>query len=354
MSFPLLKAIQTHPQDDDGPQSRVLIWATDPQIADLLTAGLRHQGFVSFGTEATSVVGVFSRDLESLARCLSDLTEQEQQRTIKTLALDNEIPTLDDLSRIETLESFIRHHSSRWLVRMLEQRRFKSQLQPIMTADGLNVHGYEFLLRGLRPDGTTISPLEMFSAASDSVMTALLDTAGRDSAVRTAARLGISDKVFINVMPAAFSAARSSFVGTLDLIEAAGLAPENIVFEVVESEAVDDVSRLRGVVDFCRNAGYRIALDDFGSGFNNLNMLIGLSPDYIKLDKSLIHRITAEPAIWNITANMIDAAKQSNVLVIAEGVEDAKTARFLHTLGADFLQGYHFGRPCDAQLNMQP
>jgi len=351
MSFPLLKAIQSHPGSDSESQSRVLIWATDPQNADILTAGLKQRGFVSFGTEATTVVGVYSHDLESLARCLSDLTDPEQQRTIKTLALEGETPALDDLSRIESLEGFIRHHSSRWLARMLEQRRFKSQLQPIMNADGAAVHGYEFLLRGLRPDGTTISPIEMFSAASDPLMMALLDTAGRDSAVRTAASLGLKEKLFINVMPAAFSVAQSSFVGTLDLIEAAGLAPENVVFEVVESEAVEDMGRLRAVIDFCRSAGYRIALDDFGSGFNNLNMLIGLSPDYIKLDKSLIHRITSEPGIWNITANMIDAAKQSDVLVIAEGVEDPKAARFLHTLGADFLQGYHFGRPSDTPLN---
>ena len=79
-------------------------------------------------------------------------------------------------------------------------------------------------------------------------------------------------------------------------------------------------------------------------------MLIGLKPDYIKLDKSLISRIRKEPPIWNITANMVDAAKQSDVMVIAEGVEDEKTASLLRSMGTDYMQGFYFGRPEDGPL----
>lgn len=146
--------------------------------------------------------------------------------------------------------------------------------------------------------------------------------------------------------------AQSSFTDTLDLIEAANIEPNRVVFEIVESEAVDDINELSKMINFCRSAGHRIALDDFGSGFNNLSMLIGLSPDYIKLDKGLISRIREEPPTWNLVANMVDAAKQSGVQVIAEGVEDDRTARLLKAMGADFLQGYLVGRPEDLPLEI--
>jgi EAL domain-containing protein (putative c-di-GMP-specific phosphodiesterase class I) len=220
-------------------------------------------------------------------------------------------------------------------------------VQPIVEVNGRAVMGYEFLFRGLRDDGTMVPPMEMFTAAREPNLSARLDAAARDCAVRTAARFGIPEKLFINVLPTSVSLGQSAFTDTLDLIEAAQIPPSQVVFEIVESEAVADISLLSRMINFCRNAGYSIALDDFGSGFNNLTMLIGLNPDYIKLDKSLISRISDEPPIWNLVANMIDAAKQSNVKVIAEGVEDERTARLLSALGADYMQGYLLGRPED-------
>lgn len=328
-----------------GPGSvRALLWATDADAAELLARELRAKGFASFATNAHSVVGVFADDVALLAQVLGERLDLDQRRHTKALILNGKAPELGDFGNIQTVENLVHHHSSRWLVKLLDERRFKSQMQPIIEIASGRVHGYEFLFRGLKTDGSMVPPVDMFTAARDESLLARLDACARDSAVRTGARFGIEEKLFINVLPHSVSVAQSSFTDTLDLIEAANIEPNRVVFEIVESEAVDDINELSNMINFCRSAGYRIALDDFGSGFNNLSMLIGLSPDYIKLDKGLTSRIREEPPTWNLVANMVDAAKQSGVQVIAEGVEDDHTARLLKAMGADFLQGYLVGR----------
>ncbi|MFQ5347630.1 MAG: EAL domain-containing protein [Rhodothalassiaceae bacterium] len=346
--LPLLKA-PTVPDGETAPL-RVLLWAESTSAAVDIAGLLTAAGFTSFATDSSRVVGVFAEDVEALARTLGEGMTLECQRQTKALVFTEAAPRLADFARIDTVESFVKHHSTRWLAELISEGRYKSLMQPIVNASDGAVHGYEFLLRGLKRDGGMVPPLEMFLAA-EGALAARLDAAARDSAVRTAAQFGIRERLFINVLPASVSIAQSSFADTLDLIEAADIDPGHVVFEIVESEAVDDIDKLAGVIDFCRSAGYRIALDDFGSGFNNLTMLIGLKPDYIKLDKSLVSRIRKEPPIWNITANMVDAAKQSDVMVIAEGVEDEKTASLLRSMGTDYMQGYLFGRPADAPLS---
>lgn len=336
---------------DDGlspsVMKRAMFWTSNPERAGALAAYLAKAGFPSFATEAASVLGVFVEDLSLLAQVLGEFLPLEEQRRTKALILHSELPSLADFIHMETVERFVRHHSTRWLVKMLNERRYKSLVQPIVRAEDGSIHGYEFLFRGLRVDGAIVPPLEMFDAVRGSRLASVLDDHARCSAIATAARLGIREQVFINILPTSVAQHDIRFESTLELIEESGLSPAQVVFEIVESEKVEDMDGIARVIEFCRSAGYQIALDDFGSGFNNLMTLIGLKPDYIKLDKGMIDRIEDEPAIWNLVANMIDAAKQSKVLVVAEGVETDKAARLLRTLGADFLQGYLFGRPSE-------
>ena len=78
---------------------------------------------------------------------------------------------------------------------------------------------------------------------------------------------------------------------TVNAIVKAEIPPERVIFEIVESERVKDMGHLRGIVNFYRSAGFKIALDDYGSGYNNLDTLMQLEPDYLKLDKSLVQRM---------------------------------------------------------------
>ncbi len=332
-----------------GRMNRALLWMPSSERAVSLARELERKGFTCFATEAASVLGVIVHDFEAFATSLSRyLTSHERQR-VKALVVDGDSPKLEDFLHLESADGFIRRHSTKWIERLLADKRYFSVMQPIVNARDGRVHGYEFLLRGVKSNGDPIPPLELFAHA-DAALRRRLDYCGFLSAIETAAAFGIQERVFVNILPQTVSQHNKEFEAVLDRVEHAGIRPERVVFEIVESEKIVDMEALQRVIQFCRWAGYRIALDDFGSGFNNLVTMIGLKPDYIKLDQGLISQMAGESATWNLVANMIDAAKQAGVLVIAEGVEDERTARLLRTLGADFLQGFHIGRPAREPL----
>ena len=128
---------------------------------------------------------------------------------------------------------------------------------------------------------------------------------------------------------------------------------ERIVFELVESQQMADPELLKTLAAWLRSAGARLALDDFGSGFNNLVMLTDVRPDFIKLDKSLVQHLTHDPQKWNMVANIVDSAKQAGVRVIAEGVEDKVTASALRDTGVEYLQGYYLGYPAERPVGLR-
>ena len=334
---------------DGGETNRALLWMPSSERAVVLARELERKGFVCFATEAASVLGVVVHDFEALATSLARYLTSHERQQVKALVVDGEVPKLEDFLNLENADSFIRRHSTKWIDRLLREKRYLSVMQPIVHARDGRVHGYEFLLRGLKKNGDPIPPAELFGNAHGALKRRL-DYCAFLSAIETAEAFGIRERIFVNVLPQTVSRHDKEFENVLDRVEQAGIAPERVVFEIVESEKILDMEALKRVIQFCRWAGYRIALDDFGSGFNNLVTLIGLKPDYIKLDQDLIGQIAGETATWNLVANMIDAAKQAGVLVIAEGVEDEKTARLLRTLGADFLQGFHIGRPAREPL----
>lgn len=347
MTLPLIQALAAPVA---RPARRALLWMATAQDMALSARALKAAGFDAFDTGSVGVLGVFVENPEGFARTLAAALTTDQQRAAKALLVDSLPLSIDDFARLETVESLIHHHSVRWLECLLDEGRYKSLLQPIVGAKDRAVHGHEFLFRGLTMDGVTVPPIDMFAAARAPGLAARLDRCARNCAVSTAARLNVAERLFINVLPGSVTLEHSPFTDTLDLIEGLGIDPGRVVFEIVETSRVDDIAALSAMIDFCRSAGYRIALDDFGSGYNNLNMLVGLKPDYIKLDKSLIQRVGADAHIWNLIANLVDAARHSTVLTVAEGVEDEQTAHLLGGLGVDFLQGYHLGRPADRPL----
>ena len=108
-----------------------------------------------------------------------------------------------------------------------------------------------------------------------------------------------------------------------------------------------DLEHLRGIVNYYRAAGFRIALDDYGSGFNNLDTLLTLRPDFLKLDKALVEQVTVGQSQRDMVGMFATQCRNEGIATIGEGVEDEPTARTLHDLGVDLAQGYYFGRPVD-------
>ncbi|QSF47033.1 EAL domain-containing protein [Paenibacillus tianjinensis] len=162
---------------------------------------------------------------------------------------------------------------------------------------------------------------------------------------------GSGKLVFVNVHPGVLDDARHKSGETLALLQSLGLSPERIVFELTERQAVQDYIGFEKVLSHYREQGFRIAVDDAGSGYNSLKTLVYLKPEFIKLDKSLIRGIHGSREQQELLELVREYAARSATRVIAEGIETAEELLFLQRSGIDFGQGYALGRP--AQLPVQ-
>ena len=114
---------------------------------------------------------------------------------------------------------------------------------------------------------------------------------------------------------------------------------------MTESAAIRDSKRLSKVMEGLRSHGYRIALDDLGSGYSGLNSLAVLKPDFVKLDMSLIRRIQADSSAARLIKHILEFAHGEGMQVIAEGVESAEEVQVVRDLDCRLAQGYFFSRP---------
>ena len=129
------------------------------------------------------------------------------------------------------------------------------------------------------------------------------------------------------------------------IIEENGLSTTEYHLEITESAYTDDSVRIIDTVKQLRRLGFRIEMDDFGSGYSSLNMLSTLPIDALKLDMSFIRTAFTGRKDTRMIELIIDIADYLKVPVIAEGVETEEQMRTLKLLGCDYVQGYYFSRP---------
>ncbi len=130
-------------------------------------------------------------------------------------------------------------------------------------------------------------------------------------------------------------------------IAAAGLAPEQITAEIVESSLVQDGLEVAGRLARLRAAGIRIAIDDFGTGYSSLAYLASLPLDTIKIDRAMIADIVGGSRDRIIVKAMISLARELGLQVIVEGVENLAQLRLLEEWGCDLYQGFLGAAPLD-------
>ena len=130
-------------------------------------------------------------------------------------------------------------------------------------------------------------------------------------------------------------------------VAAAGLAPDQITVEIVESSLVEDSLEVAGRLARLRAAGIRIAIDDFGTGYSSLAYLASLPLDAIKIDRAMIADIVGGSRDRIIVKAMISLARELGLQVIVEGVEDLAQLRLLEEWGCDLYQGFLGAAPLD-------
>ena len=222
-----------------------------------------------------------------------------------------------------------------------------SAFQPIFSYSHRRIVGHEALLRATDPNGRLVSPQAMFKSCRTTRDLDRLDHACRVLHARAfAEQCGPTEWLFLNVDASLFAAADARSAGRkmLEVAANAGLAPGRIVIEVLEG-AVPNEPEFEDAVQELKDIGFLLALDDFGAGHSNFDRVFRLRPHIVKLDRTVICGAAQDETLRRVTTQMISLLHDCGALVLVEGVENAEEAFIALDADADFVQGYHFGRP---------
>ena len=121
--------------------------------------------------------------------------------------------------------------------------------------------------------------------------------------------------------------------------------PQNIVFELVESEDMHSIPELKTFIKYIKESGAKLAIDDFGTGYSNFSYLMDLEPDYLKIDGSLIKNIDKNKRSYDIVKTIISFAHGLDIKIIAEFIHSKEVLEICEELGVDEFQGYYFSEP---------
>jgi len=121
--------------------------------------------------------------------------------------------------------------------------------------------------------------------------------------------------------------------------------PQRIVFELLETDKVEDYNQLKEFIKKVKVYGVKIAIDDFGSGYSNFSHILELNIDYLKIDASLVKYVTTDENSKKVTKTIINFAHDLELKTIAEYVEDKESLELLTEMGIDYIQGYYIGKP---------
>ncbi len=127
-----------------------------------------------------------------------------------------------------------------------------------------------------------------------------------------------------------------------------GIHPSRITLEVTESGTVEPSAVTMDVLTRLRIKGFRLSIDDFGTGFSNLRQLADLPFSEIKIDQSFVLSMNRSSDSMAIVKSTIQLGKQLGLVTVAEGVEDMEAVRRLVAFGCEEGQGFYFGRPMGA------
>ena len=207
--------------------------------------------------------------------------------------------------------------------------------QPILATATGRLLGVEALARfagePLRP------PDQWFTEAAEVGLGTQLELLAVRSAVAALPRLAPPQFLAVNVSP--------ETVATAELAAILAADPTRIVVELTEHVPIGDYANVLDNLGRLRAAGVRVAVDDAGSGYAGLAMLVRVAPDIIKLDRDLVTGITADPCRRALASALVSFSADIGATLLAEGIEDAGELELLRRLGVPWGQGYHLGRP---------
>ncbi len=233
-------------------------------------------------------------------------------------------------------------------IEMVNRNEIHSYVQPIVDLYTGSVFGYELLARGT---GKYFTPAKLFEAAQKWDLLQEVELACRRAALRKVAGLTVDNphaNFFINISPHTFSKPEFQAGFSMTNLSNYGISGQQLVLEITETESVKDYEHFEEIIKAYVQQGFRIALDDFGSGHSGLITLVATSPHFLKIDREIVRGIHRSSYKQNLVKAISDFAENVGSSILMEGVETRDELRSAYRLGARFAQGFFLGVPEDA------
>ena len=239
------------------------------------------------------------------------------------------------------------------LRRALERREFEVYYQPIVKLSSGEIECVEALVRWRHPTRGLLRPHDFIAVAEETgfilpIGCRVLETAcGQLQRWRTEHPETHGLKVAVNLSPRQFSHPRLiRQIG--EVLTSTGLPPQHLQLEITESAFIDNIEAAVDVLTQIRQMGVDVAIDDFGTGYSSLSFLDRFPVNLLKIDRSFISKIHHRGKPAELVATMIAMADKLGIEVVAEGVESAEQRQRLVDLSCDYMQGYEYCPPVDA------
>ena len=228
----------------------------------------------------------------------------------------------------------------------LKNHELRVFYQPIINGRTLEVDGYEALIRWHASDGEQFSPNDFIGVAEKShqitrITHWLLNKVASD--LSQFSENGVHLPVHVNL--SAKDLIGTKLVDQLSqLIQSHPILNQRLILEITESVAINRLHHPKQLFSKLQQLGFRISLDDFGTGFSSLSLLRDLPVNQLKIDRSFITHVCDSKKDLAIVQNIISLAHGLGHNVVAEGIDSLDTVKLLRSLECDLLQGFYFSK----------
>lgn len=230
----------------------------------------------------------------------------------------------------------------------IQQEQFELYYQPKHSVKDENIVGVEALIRWPHPEKGFISPGEFIPLAEDTDLIIPLGNWVIRKAFRQYREWNtispIDFHLSINISPKQFI--DDNFIPfLLRSVKEFSVSPEKIDLEITESLAIENTELTLEKINQLKKIGFKITMDDFGTGYTSLTYLSKFPLDRIKIDQSFIRDITSNKNHAAIVQSLVSVAKNLDIKVTAEGVETKDQLLYLQEWDCDEIQGYYYSKP---------
>ncbi|MFP7472938.1 EAL domain-containing protein [Niallia taxi] len=235
----------------------------------------------------------------------------------------------------------------------IEEQQFELYYQPKHSIKDEKIVGVEALIRWHHPQQGFVSPGDFIPIAEETNLIIPLGNWIIRRALSQFREWGIrfpmDFQLSINISPKQFIA--ENFIPVLlDSIEEFSVPPEQIDLEITESLAIENTELTREKINLLKGIGFKITMDDFGTGYTSLTYLSKFPLDRIKIDQSFIKDIPSNKNHAAIVQSLVSVAKNLDIKVTAEGVETKQQLQVLQDWDCDEIQGYFYSKPLHSRV----